>query len=191
MATAKILLFSASLRTGSFNTKLADLAEQAFRAKCADVTRLDLAQYELPLYDANLEAAQGFSAAVLELHQLFRSHPGIFIATPEYNAGVPPLLSNVLAWVSRVREGGGQAAAFGKPVFALGAASPGALGGYRGLMALRQQLELGLNARVLPGMVSVPSAADAYDENGNLKNERSAAAIGKVADALIAAVSAG
>lgn len=184
---AKILVFSGSLRQGSFNTKLADVVEKALKAKGAEVTRLDLAGYGLPIYDANLQDAEGFPQAAEELHELMAGHQGIFIATPEYNASVPPLVSNVIAWVSRIRDHGGQAAAFVKPVYALGAASPGVLGGYRGLMALRQSLELGLSARVLPIMISIAAAGDAFDEEGNLKNARSNDLASKLADALIAA----
>lgn len=189
MAAAKILVLSASLRKGSFNSQLADVVEAALRAKGAQVTRLDLSRHELPIYDGNLEADQGIPPAALAIHEALSQHDGIFIASPEYNAGVPPLLGNVLAWVSRVREQGGPAAAFGSKVYALGAASPGALGGYRGLMALRQVLELGLSARVLPTMVTVGSAHQAFDEAGKLKNERSNDLVGKLADALIAAAS--
>lgn len=190
MAAAKILVLSASLRDGSFNTQLADVVEAVLRAKGAEVSRLDLAHYEMPIYDGNLEAGQGIPPAAVAIHEQLRNHDGVFIATPEYNAGVPPLLANVLAWVSRVRDHGGAAAAFGgAKVFALGAASPGALGGYRALMALRQVLELGLSARVLPTMVTIGSAHQAFDEAGKLKNERSSDLVGKLADALIAAAS--
>lgn len=188
---AKILVFSASLRTGSFNTKLANVVESVLRAKGAEVTRLDLGSYELPIYDADLQDAKGFPQAAQDLHEAMSTHQGIFIATPEYNASTPPLLSNVIAWVSRIRDHGGQAAAFVKPAFALGAASPGVLGGYRGLMALRQSLELGLGARVLPIMISIAGAGDAFDEEGKLKNPRSTDLAGKLADALIAAAAAG
>lgn len=185
-----ILVFSASLRDGSFNTKLAAVVERLLREKGAEVSRLDLAAFPLPIYDANLQDRQGFPAEAQELHRLFAAHRGIFIATPEYNAGVPPLLSNVIAWVSRIKDHGGQPAAFGKPVFALGAASPGVLGGYRGLMALRQSLELGLGARVLPAMISISAAGEAFDDEGNLKNQRSKDVAAKLADALVAATQA-
>lgn len=190
MATAKIVVFSASLRKGSYNTRLADQIEKILREKGAEVTRLDLAQFPLPVYDANLQEEQGIPAPAEAIHERLRESGGVFIATPEYNAGVPPLLSNVLAWVSRIRGNGGMAAAFQTPVYALGAASPGNLGGYRGLMALRQMLELSIGSRVLPTMISIASAADAFDEAGNLKNSRSADLAGRLADQLIAAASA-
>lgn len=190
MATAKIVVFSASLRNGSYNTRLADQVEKILREKGAEVTRLDLSQYPLPVYDANLQEAAGIPAPAHAIHEQLRTSGGVFIATPEYNAGVPPLLSNVLAWVSRIRENGGMAAAFHQPVYALGAASPGVLGGYRGLMALRQMLELSIGSRVLPTMISIANAGDAFDEAGGFKNPRSADLAGRLADQLIAAAGA-
>jgi NAD(P)H-dependent FMN reductase len=97
------------------------------------VTRLDLGDYKLPIYDPDLEEDEGLHDAALRLHKQFRSHRGIFIASPEYNANLSPLLLNVLTWVSRVSEDGGTEAAFGLPVFALGSASPVPSGATAGL----------------------------------------------------------
>ena len=98
-------------------------------------------------------------------------HNGIFIAAPEYNAGIAPLLKNALDWVSRVRgEDEEPLQVYKSRVFALASASPGRLGGMRGLIALRQTLELGLGALVLPDQVSIAGATDAFDERGHLKD---------------------
>ncbi|MDF0491439.1 NAD(P)H-dependent oxidoreductase [Sphingomonas sp. H39-1-10] len=161
MPATHILVLAASLRTGSFNRQLADLVGRRLEEAGANVTRLEPGDYALPIYDADLENRAGVPSAALALHEQFRSHQGIFIASPEYNASASPLLINLLAWVSRVSDHGGMAAAFGAPVFALGSASPGGFGGYRGLMALRNSLELQLGARVLPTMVSVSSVKSA------------------------------
>lgn len=168
MSNPKILVLAASLRTGSFNAKLAEAVGRHLAQRGATVTRLDLADYEMPIYNGDIEAEEGVPFAARRLHEQFCDHNGIFIASPEYNANVSPLLVNLLAWVSRVSDNGGQAAAFGEPVFALGSASPGGFGGYRGLMTLRNMLELQLGARVLPTMVSVGTAHEAFDEDGNL-----------------------
>jgi NAD(P)H-dependent FMN reductase len=186
---AKILVFAASLRTGSFNAKLADLVERSLEQQGLEVTRLDLADYVLPIYNGDIEAKDGIPSAAQALHEQFRSHDGIFIASPEYNANVSPLLANVLGWVSRVTDNGGQMAAFVEPVFALGGASPSGFGGYRGLMALRNMLELQLQARVLPGMVAVGMAHEAFDENGELKEEALKLKVQTVVSKLAAAVS--
>ena len=105
------------------------------------------------------------------LERQFAAHHGIFIASPEYNASITPLLKNTLDWVSRVREAGAQSrAAFRDRVFALGAASNGTYGGYRSLMALRHVLELGCGALVLPDQVAIRNAASAFDEAENLRD---------------------
>ena len=163
--TASILVISGSARTGSHNGRLAALAAARLQAQGASVSRLDIAALALPLYHGDIEAGEGAPLGALALHEALRSHDGVFIASPEYNGSMPPLLVNALAWTSRVRDHGGQAAAFGKPVYALGAASPGALGGYRGSMALRQLLELGLFARVLPAVVTGAGGARGFRRN--------------------------
>ena len=167
-----ILVLAGSTRTGSLNRRLAELAAAQIGAAGGRVSSLDLRDYPLPLYDGDLEATSGVPEAAQRLHERLRTSDGVFIASPEYNANVTPLLLNMVAWVSRVSDHGGMAAAFGRPVYAIGAASPGGFGGYRGLMALRNSLELQLKARVLPGMVSVASAHQAFDDSGELKDAR-------------------
>jgi len=185
MTAPRILVFSGSIRTGSFSVMLAALAGEALADAGAAVTALSLRDYPLSIYDGDRETADGVPELAQRLHGLFAGHGGIFIAAPEYNAGVTPLLKNTIDWISRVRDNGGQAAAFGRPVFALGAASPGALGGYRGLIALRQSLELGLQARVLPQMATVPGAMQAFTAEGRLKDERTAGILRTVAGKLV------
>lgn len=168
MTSPCILSFAASTRVGSFNKCLADHVSAKLGEAGAQVTRLDLTEFSLPIYNEDLESRHGLPQAARDLHALFRGHHGVFIASPEYNANATPLLVNLLAWVSRVREHGGMGAGFGRAVFALGSASPGGFGGYRGLMALRQSLELQLGARVLPDMVAVSRAQAAFDSGGAL-----------------------
>ena len=174
MTAPRILLFAGSLRTGSFNRQLADQAEKWLTAAGGDVDHISLRDYPMPIYDGDEEAADGVPDAAKALHAKFCAAQGIFIASPEYNAGTPPLLKNAIDWVSRVRDHGGQPAAFERPAFAIASASPGGLGGYRGLMALRQTLVLQLGAVVVPQMVSVSKAHEAFEEDGSLKDERSA-----------------
>ena len=105
-----------------------------------------------------------------DVRHLFALHSGVFIAAPEYNSSITPLLKNTLDWMSRVREGDtNPLEVFRTRVFAIGSASPGALGGLRGLNTVRQVLELGLGALVLPEQFAVSRAADAFDEHGHLK----------------------
>ena len=182
-----ILVLAGSTRTGSLNRRLAELAAARIGAAGGSVSSLDLRDYPLPLYDGDLEAASGVPEAAQRLHERLRTSDGVFIASPEYNANVTPLLLNMVAWVSRVSDHGGMAAAFGRPVYAIGAASPGGFGGYRGLMALRNSLELQLKARVLPGMVSVASAHQAFDDTGELKDARTRGMLDKLAAQLVEA----
>lgn len=187
MTAPKILVFAGSIRPGAFNGMLADAAARSIEAQGASATRLDLGQYPLPLYHAEIEAA-GIPAPVLALHEQFSSHDGIFIASPEYNSFPSPLLLNVLDWVSRVRHyEGGMIEAFERPVYAIGSASPSPIGGYRGLMALRQKLALGLGATVLPGMVAIAAAYEAFDAEGKLAGDRNGPMLDNVVGRLIAA----
>ena len=180
MTSPRILVFSASTRRESLNSKLISVAAERLRFHGADVSLLDFARFPMPIYDGDVESSEGVPQEAAALHEALRSHHGVFIASPEYNSGPPPVLVNAFTWVSRYAAEGGIAAAFRRPVFALGAASPGAFGGYRGLSQLRQWLELGFGACVLPSMVSVPAAHEAFDGNGALLNPRSASALDQV-----------
>jgi chromate reductase len=171
MRRPKILVFAGSIRTGSFNGRLAALAAKELALLAADVTRISLADYPLSLYDGDAEAAGGPPENAKRLKRQFAAHHGIFIASPEYNASLTPLLKNTLDWISRVREPGEPPRApFRDRVFALGAASNGTYGGYRSLIALRHVLELGCGALVLPDQVAIRNAASAFDEAENLRD---------------------
>ena len=169
MPSLKILVIPGSTRTGSLNVRLAALAAKELTLMDAEVNRISLEDYPLPMFDADAEANSGSPPNAIKLKQMVCAHQGVFITSPEYNGSVPPALKNAIDWVSQVRERGEPAyAAFRGRVFALGAASPEAHGGLRGLMALRQILELGCGAMVLPEQIAVPQADDAFDEIDNL-----------------------
>jgi chromate reductase, NAD(P)H dehydrogenase (quinone) len=169
MANPKILVLPGSNRTGSHNVKLAALAAKELTLIDADVTRISLLDYELPIYDSDFDSRQGQPDNALKLKQMIMAHHGVFIASPEYSASVTPLLKNAIDWVSRVRERGDPTyAAFKGRVFAVASASPGRAGGLRSLMALRQILELGCGAFVIPEQVSIPNAVQAFDEKDEL-----------------------
>jgi chromate reductase len=178
MPAPRILVIPGSLRSGSHNARLAALAAKELALLDADVTRISLEDYELPLFDADLAGGAALPAAAVKLKQALTAHRGIFITSPEYSASVTPLLKNAIDWVSRVRERGEPTyAAFKGRVFALGSATSGGGGGIRSLMALRQILELGCGALVIPEQVSVPRAELAFDDMDNLKDEVLAAAL--------------
>ncbi len=173
MPIPKILVFAGSIRTGSFNARLAANAAKQLVLMDVDVTHISLADYPMPLYDGDLEARSGQPENAVKLKHMFMQHQGIFIASPEYNASVTPLLKNTLDWISRVREGREMPlAAYKDRVFALGGASNGGYGAMRSLLALRQVLEIGCGALVIPDQIAVPRAADAYDDKDNLKDEQ-------------------
>ncbi len=186
MPVPKILVFAGSIRTGSFNARLAALAAKELVLAGADVTHISLVDYPMPLFDADTEAQSGQPENAFKLKRMISGHQGVFIASPEYNASVTPLLKNTIDWISRVREGREPPlAAYRNRVFALAAASNGAYGGMRSLMALRQVLELGCGALVIPEQVAVMRASEAFDEMDNLKDERSARALKTTAQRLI------
>jgi NAD(P)H-dependent FMN reductase len=164
MGEPKILVFAGSIRTGSLNETLASYVARQLTASGAAVTHISLGDYDMPLYNGDAEKAGGPPEAAKKLCALWYEHQGIFIAGPEYNAGITPLTKNTIDWVSRVEK----SAVFRGRVFALGGASEGRLGAYRSLMATRQVLELGCNAFVQPEMISVHQASKSYDANGDL-----------------------
>src|SRR5882672_4173114 len=186
MAAPKILVFPGSLRSGSHNARLAALACKESMLADADVTRISLADYPLPIYDADLSAKSGPPFNALKLKQLVCAQRGVFIASPEYNASITPLLKNAIDWISAVRERGEvPLAAYQNRVFALGAASPGRSGGMQSLIALRQVLAVGCRALVIPEQVTIPHAVEAFDERDELKDTRAAAQLKLVARRLI------
>jgi NAD(P)H-dependent FMN reductase len=187
MPLPKILVFAGSLRTGSYNARLAALAAKELTLADAEVTRISLADYPLPMYDADHESKSGPPLNAIKLRQVIAAHHGIFIATPEYNASITPLVKNSIDWITRVRErdGADGYAVFKNRVFALGSASTGRFGGMRSLLMLRQVLEVGCGALVIPEQVSIVHADEAFDERDNLKDARLADQLREVAQALV------
>jgi chromate reductase, NAD(P)H dehydrogenase (quinone) len=179
----KILVLSGSTREGSVNTKLAVLVAARLATHGASVTHASLKDYPLPMVDA-----AGFGQAPKEataFAELIAAHHGVFLASPEYNAGYAPLLKNALDWAT-VAKPSAPGTGFSGKVFALGAASPGAMGGYRGLTMLRTVLELGFGATLVPEMVSVGNAGTAFKDDGSLSDERTAGFLDTVSAKLIA-----
>jgi len=186
MKQPKIMVLSGSVRSGSVNTKLAALVGKKLALADAQVTNLSLKDYPLPLYDGDFEAEKGVPDPAQKLKRLFQAQDGIFIACPEYNAGITPLLKNTLDWISRVSEPGKPVKpAFRNQIYAIGSASPGGFGGLRGLISMRTILEVGLGAHVLPQMVSVARAQSAFDDKGDLTDERTADMLDTMVKALL------
>jgi chromate reductase, NAD(P)H dehydrogenase (quinone) len=186
MSGPKILVIPGSLRSGSHNVRLAALAAKELVLAEGDVTRISLADYPLPMFDADLAQEQGPPVNALNLKRLIRAHRGVFIASPEYNASITPLIKNAIDWISTVREAGEpQLFAFRDGVFALGSASPGRSGGMQSLIALRQVLAVGCRALVIPEQVTIPNAETAFDEMDQLTDARAATQLKTVAKRLV------
>jgi chromate reductase, NAD(P)H dehydrogenase (quinone) len=170
MAALKILVIPGSIRTGSHNARLAAQAAYEFAQAGADVTRLSLSDFSLPIYDGDLQARSGVPKNAINLKRMMAAHHGILLVTPEYNSSVPPLLKNTIDWVSRVQDlHEARAQVFRERPFAIAAASEGRLGGTRALAALRLILSA-LQATVIPNQLALSFADQAYDDMDRLKN---------------------
>ncbi|QNI04468.1 NAD(P)H-dependent oxidoreductase [Halomonas sp. SH5A2] len=174
----KVLVFAGSAREGSLNKQLAQLAAKRIEALGGQATFIDLKDYPCPLFDQDIEA-QGMPDNVLKLRAILAEHQAVFIASPEYNGFITPLLKNTLDWLSRPYEDTPGLGLFAGKWAALVAASPGGLGGIRA-MPLAQQLLANLSLTVLPQPLSLPGAGSAFDEAGALKDD----ATGQKLDAL-------
>ncbi len=165
MAThARILAFSGSARIESLNRKFLAFAVQAARDAGCDVTVADLNDYDLPLFNGDLEDKAGLPANAVKLIGLITSHQGLLVASPEYNSMITPLLKNTIDWCTRRDDN-----PFEGKVVAVISASPGILGGVRSLQ-MAQSLFLKLGCSVVPGQCFLPSAGKAFDAEGRLTN---------------------
>ncbi len=180
----RILLLSGSTRRQSFNTRLAKCMSTAVEKAGGTATLISLADYPMSLYNGDDEAEHGLPDAARQLRALFKSHHGVFFASPEENASISALLKNTIDWVSRTdNEEAGKIPFVGK-VAAIGGATTGESGTRLGLLHLRTVLS-GLGMLVVPAMVMIPFAANAFDDNGNLNSEEHCAALDSVALSLV------
>ena len=179
----RILAFAGSTRTGSFNKKLIRVAAAAAQAARAEVTLLDLRDIPMPIYDGDLEAREGIPPNAKKLKELMKSHHGLLLACPEYNSSISGVLKNAIDWASRPMEGEEELECFTGKVAALLSASPGSLGGLRGLVTVRSILG-SIGVLVLPEQVAVPRAHEVFAEDASLKDAKRAAAIEKLASKL-------
>lgn len=176
MAAPRILAFAGSTRSGSFNKKLVKIAVAGAEAAGAQVTQLDLRELALPLYDGDLEESSGLPAGGRRFKDLLLAHDGFMVSSPEYNSSVSAVMKNAIDWASRPAPGEKPLECFEGKVAVLMSASPGALGGLRGLLTLRSLLA-NIGVIVLPQQVAVSQAHEAFAEDGSLKNQKKHAAI--------------
>jgi len=184
---ARILAFSGSLAKNSWNQKLVTHAAELARARGAEVTVVTLRDFDLPLMDTDLEAEHGLPEGAIRLKDLMKAHDGFLIACPEYNSSITPALKNAIDWASRPREGERPLECFTGKVAGLCAASPGALGGIRGLDHVREILS-NIQVHIVPGLVSVPKAHEAIGADGTLKDEGLAKRLEGLVKNLVAAL---
>jgi chromate reductase len=170
MSALKILVIPGSLRNGSLNAKLAAAVAYQFAQAGAEVTRISLGDFPLPIYDGDLQTKSGVPKHAINLKRMIGAHHGVLIVTPEYNSSVPPLVKNTIDWVTRVQdaqETRGQV--FRERAFAIAAASESRLGGTRALAALRLVLSA-CHATVIPNQLALSFASEAYDDMDRLKH---------------------
>jgi chromate reductase len=167
----KVLAFAGSTRTNSYNKVLVKIAAAGARAAGAEVTYLDLRDFPMPLYDEDLEAAEGIPESALRFKELMVSHQGLLIASPEYNSSMSAVLKNAIDWASRPLPGEPPLAAFSDKVAAIMSASPGALGGLRGLVHVRSILS-NIRVLVIPDQIAIVKAHEAFNSDGSLKDSQ-------------------
>jgi chromate reductase len=185
MSALKILVIPGSLRSGSLNARLAAVAAHELAESGAEVTRISLSDFPLPIYDGDLQVKSGVPKNAVNLKRMMSGHHGVLIVTPEYNSSVPALVKNTIDWVSRVQdahESRGQV--FRERIFAIASASGGRLGGARALAALRLILSA-CHATVIPNQLALSFADDAYDEMERLKHPADIEALRALARQLI------
>ncbi len=176
MSKPRVLAFAGSKRSESYNVRLAQIAADGARQAGAEVTVLDMNDFQLPLFDEDLERDEGTPENATKLKQLFLDHDGLLIASPEYNSSITPLLKNTIDWISRSASGEAPLSAYKGKVAVLMAASPGGLGGLRGLIHVRAILS-SMGVIVLPNQIAVARAYEAFNENGQLKDEKQQARV--------------
>jgi NAD(P)H-dependent FMN reductase len=184
MTTPRILAFAGATRTSSWNKKLIRVGAESVRRAGGEATLIDLRDVAMPLYDGDLEKQEGLPAGARELKRLMLEHDGFLISAPEYNSSISAVLKNAIDWVSRPQPDEPSAVAFRGKVAALLAASPGNLGGIRGLFTVRQVLTT-LGTLVIPTQFGLARANEAFDEDGSLKDAGQQKTVDTVASELV------
>lgn len=186
MNSVRLLILPGSARTGALSGRLAACAARLAPASGLEPRVFDLRALNLPVYDGDLEAEQGVPAGALALRAALMDSDAVLLVTPEYNGFPTPLVINAFDWLSRIpatAHPSGLAVTANKPV-ALLASSPGALGGLRAMTSLRQYLQMAFAMLVIPQQFALSRAHEAFDDEGALRDARSAQAVQDVLAAL-------
>jgi len=181
----KLICLAGSSRRDSLNKKLAKLAAVLIEKSGAQATFIDLKDYDMPLYNGDLEESEGVPENAKKLKALFAGHDGFFIAAPEYNSSITPLLKNTLDWISRKHEDGEPPlVAYKNKVAALSAVSPGGLGGLRGLVSLRMMLG-NIGVHLTPTQAAINNGNQAFKDDGTLADDNQAKMFQAVIDEFV------
>ncbi len=182
-----LLVFAGSARAQSFNRQLASAAADIGRGAGAAVTHIELADFDVPLYNADLEA-RGTPRDVVRLKEIFFAHPAWLVVSPEYNGSYTALLKNTIDWVSSPIKGDPNWSSGSKPfagkVAGLLAASPGALGGVRGLAHLAPLL-MNLQCWISPKQFALSRAGEAFAADGTLVNDPACTSVRTVVEQVL------
>lgn len=175
----RLLVIPGSTRTAAFSKQLARAAAKLAEAAGLQVTLIDLRDHAMPLYDGDLEAAQGLPAAAIGLRSVLKQHDAVLFATAEYNSSLPAVLKNTIDWLSRPYAPEPGVSVWKDKVAGLLSSSPGALGGMRALVHLRQVL-MNLGVLVITEQFALGNAATAFGPDGALADGKQVASVQKV-----------
>lgn len=179
MSKPKILAFAGSTRIDSFNKKLVKIAASGAREEGADVTIIDLRDFQMPTYDEDLERQEGLPTSARKLKDLMLAHQGLLVSSPEYNSSISGVLKNTIDWTSRQSDGEIPLACFKDKVAGLMSASPGGLGGLRGLVHVRAILE-NIGVLVIPNQVAISKAHEAFNLDDTMKDTKQEQQVKKI-----------
>ncbi len=182
---SKIIFLAGSARKDSINKKLAKQAYEIAKKNNSEAIFIDLADYEMPLYNGDLESEKGLPENAKKLKEIFVNSKGFLIASPEYNSSFSALLKNTIDWLSRPSDRGeAPLIAFKGKFAALTAASPGGYGGLRGLTPLRLLLS-NIGVLVLPDQLAIPFADKVFDNEGNISDAKTIKSLEGIVNSLI------
>ena len=180
----RVLVVAGSTRTDAFSKKLARAAVRSVEQAGAQATLVDLRDYPMPLYDGDLETTGGLPEHAVRLRELLKAHDALLVASPEYNSSIPAVLKNALDWLSRPHAPEPGVSPYRGKVTALLSSSPGALGGLRGLVHLRQILQ-NVGCTVITEQFALGNAGAAFAADGALADAAQAKGVAGVVRRLI------
>ncbi|MDT8449575.1 MAG: NAD(P)H-dependent oxidoreductase [Wenzhouxiangellaceae bacterium] len=167
MSQPKVLAFAGSTRRASFNRRLLAVAVPMLGGAGADVRHFELADYPMPLFNEDIEAELGQHENATRVRRMMLEADAFMLACPEYNSSITPLMKNVIDWVSRAEDGGGNLDAYKNKRALLLGASPGRRGGARAIATVASILR-NIGTEVYPEHFALPAAGDAFGDVGGL-----------------------